>query len=333
MQNLFKTKTVLCGAALLAMLPLGGIFTPAQADTQAPVYRAYNVDERPNGGFVLVDDDDDDNDDRRARRNENRGNGYGRANRNGRGNGVGRNNRGETDVLRGVVLNRSNGNSFQVRATDGRVYNVVTDNGIIVQRGAQVRIRGEVSGNTFRARAVTILDRDAAGNGGNGNSNGDSNETVNFTATVTRVIDMNEYRVRATDGRTFEVRTEGKLSGIRVGDRVRVSGERDGDRIRRAQFNRIAVGEYGNDNGYNYGNGGYGNGGTNGVGSRVDFAARIVSIGQARNNAQVRASNGQTYKLRSTNGELNGLNVGDRIRVRGTANGDIIQVSDLSRAR
>lgn len=139
------------------------------------------------------------------------------------------------------------------------------------------------------------------------------NTTV--TGIVTQDLNGDRFQIRANNGQTFVVNLRGQNSvSIREGSRVRVTGLRNGDRITRATVQVLGNGNaYGN----GYGNG-YGRGTVRTIQGRVtrDLDGRRFEM----------TSQGTTYVVTVSRGQVIDVNEGDRVEVRGTLfNGNVIR--------
>jgi len=123
-------------------------------------------------------------------------------------------------TLTGVVTHDLDGNSFEIRATDGRVYRVDLRRGAeprTLDRGDRVRVTGRLTNNVFIARDIDLLE-DTTNNNNNGRTT--------LTGVVTRDLSGDSFELRADDGRTYQVDVRGndEPRSLDRGDRVRVTG-------------------------------------------------------------------------------------------------------------
>ncbi len=271
--------------------------------------------------------------------------------------------RARADALRGTVDRVFSARSFDLRADDGRVYRVNLRVPVGLQTQSQVRVRGDLNGSTFDARAITIGDfaddryddgygDDGYGNG-NGNGNGNYNnggynnggygngvpnngnggynpgapnyqgQQVTLRGRITRFLSRTDFEVRDDD--------DGRIYRVRT-DAPLSYNVREGDRIE-------AVGELNGatiraNSAVGIGNTGVGNvpsNGNNGNAIAVDFSGPIVSLDLNREEATVRAGNGYIYTLRARRATLNNFRVGQRVQVRGNWINERVEVTSLSR--
>lgn len=239
-------------------------------------------------------DDDDDYDDDDAGYDGNRDNRPGRPRRPG--------NVGNITLNGTVTRDLRGGDRFQVRADNGRVYEVVSHNRepLRLSRGDRVQLAGHIDRNLFIAHSVRIL------NNVGGGSNGGFNRRA-LSGTVTRDLRGDRFEIRADNGRTYQVRARND-EPIRLtpGDRVTLRGDFDRSGVFNADSVRITRNDDRNRNG-----------------SRVDFPGTVISI-ESSTRFVVRADNGRTYLVQSDEAVPSRLSVGDRVRVRGRAEGGTV---------
>ncbi len=258
---------------------------------------------------------------------------YGYRRGNGQGQGQGQREVVRDNAVRGIVSRVYSNREFDVQA-QGRIVRVKTDAYQNLQPGDYVVARGDLRGGTFYAETINRRDDNVRGNQGR--------ETrVNFQGEVVQVESPTSFRVRATDGRVFAVRTVGAL-GRRIsrGDVVRVQGRFDGSFVR---ANNEDVDLLRNDNTYNggynnggYNNGGYNNGGYNNGGynngARVSFRGRVTRL-LGGNEIEVRSDNGQTFRVRVPQAIVGYSRVGDQVQVQGSSRSGIIVATNVDRLR
>jgi hypothetical protein len=237
-------------------------------------------------------------------------------------------------MLQGTVAARRDNNEFDLRV-GGATFRVRSASNVVVRNGDRVVVRGSFRNNEwFDAQSVRI--------GGANNTIDDGSNfppdvinngnRVDFPGVVTRILSRREIEVRGDNNRLYRVSLLQDSGVLRVGARLRVRGEASGSRIINARLlvqNITGGGYYG-------GNGNYG-GSTNvdpyedeTVGRSVDFPGRVVRIDQLRNEATVRGDNGRDYRVRGA--EVDTFRTGDRVRVRGQAVGDFIELDRLDLA-
>ena len=254
------------------------------------------------------------------------------------------------DALRGTVARAYGARSFDLRTDDGRIYRVNTRFGLGLEIGTPVRVMGDLNGQTFDARAITVgdfgPDRDDRYNDGYNNNGGYDNggygnggydpgapnyqgQSVILRGRVLRVLSRTDIEVRDDDdGRVYRVRLDRALDGgVREGDRIEARGELNGTTIR-ADFVTPIGGAVG---------GGVGGGGyvpdTRNDATFVNFSGPILSIDLNREEARVRAGNGYTYTLRARRATLNNFRVGQTVRVQGNWINQVVEVTQLTRER
>lgn len=233
------------------------------------------------------------------------------------------------NVVRGIVSRVYSNREFDVQA-QGRIVRVKSDAYQNLRNGDYVVARGDLRGNTFYAEFVNRQDDNVRGNQGR--------ETrVDFRGEVVEVESPQSFRVRATDGHVYAVRTIGTL-GRRVsrGDVVRVQGRFDGSFVRANNENvnllrndNVYNGNYGNGN---YGNGNYGNGNYGNGNQRVNFRAKVTRI-LRQGELEVRGDNGQTYIVREPSALVGYTRVGDHVQVQGVARVGFISATNIDRVR
>ncbi len=215
-----------------------------------------------------------------------------------------------------VMRDLRDGDRFQVRADNGRTYDVVSHDRepLRLSSGDRVQLSGHVDRDLFIAHSVRIVDNHnggynrPGGYGRGGGSNGDYNDGYNnggvnqgdLSGVVTRDLSNNRFEIRADNGQTYTVRTR-KSEPIRLtrGDRVVLRGNFGPSGLFVADSVRITRND---DRTFN--------------GSRVDFSGTVVSI-QSSTRLVVRGDNGRSYPVRTGNGDE--FKRGDRVQVVGTA--------------
>jgi hypothetical protein len=208
----------------------------------------------------------------------------------------------------GTVVRDMRGNRFELRASNGVVYRVVTNNSepVRLTAGDQVEVRGytQFNNRVIVARRVVITRDD------------DTNQTgsrVNFPGTVTDVRSDRELTVRGENGRNYTVRSNNLLSSrISRGDRVRVMGRVSNGVV--IANNVVLTRDDNNNNG-----------------NTVRFEGRVQSVSQlsGRRFLTVRANNGTTYRVQTPDNER--YERGDRIRVVGKLQFDAVIAEDIDR--
>lgn len=247
-----------------------------------------------------------------------------------------RDNNRRGDMLRGIVDRVYSARSFDLRATDGRVYRVNMRFSVGLETRSNVRVRGDLRGSNFDARTVTVGDFSdnsydddgySGNNGGNNNDYGNNGQyqgqNVTLRGRITRVYSRTDIEVRDDDdGRTYRVRTNRALDySIREGDRIEARGELNGNDIR-AEF-AVAIDGSVNNNGNN--------GNNSNDASFVSFSGSILSIDLNREEATVRAGNNYVYTIRARRSQLNDFRVGQRVRVQGSWTNNRVEVTQLTR--
>lgn len=322
MQKLNTSRALLAlSAASIALLPLSGSLEAKPKDkhrggpsSQAPAW-GYRTDRNNDRNSRRGDRDygDDDYGSEGDYRNDRNG-----AKR--RGQGVGRNDYGSLVTLEGIVTNRRDANSFEVRA-GGRTFYVRSTTSVTVNAGDRVVVRGAFDNNDFNAQSVRVLrggDRRADDDQYGNDYRPGSDRRVDFPGTVTRILSSREVEVRGDNGQLYRVETRSDANSVVIGTRVRVSGEGNGTRIRNASV--FANGNTG---------GSYSDGSIFNFGKNVDFPGTIVRLDTARNEGTVRGDNGRNYTVRGS--EVDGFRVGERVRVRGVSRAGFIDLRDLDR--
>lgn len=216
-----------------------------------------------------------------------------------------------------VTRDLRGGDRFQVRADNGRTYEVVSHNRepLRLSSGDRVQLSGHVDDDLFIADSVRIVD-----NVGGGAYN---NQNITVNGTVTRDLRGGDrFQVRGDNGRIYEVVSHNREPlRLSSGDRVQLSGHVDRD-LFIADSVRIVTdrnggnnrpGGYGRGGGYNGGNNGsYNNGGVN----QGDLSG-VVTRDLGKDRFEIRADNGQTYTVRTRQSEPIRLTGGDRVVLRG----------------
>lgn len=223
---------------------------------------------------------------------------------------------GRSTTLTGVIVRDLPGNRFEIRTSNNRTYRVMTRSNepLRLTRGDQVSISGRIVGNN----RIIIADRVRITRNDDQNQNG---SRVEFTARVQDVRSQRELIVRTSDGRTLRVRTSFDLSSrIDDGDRVRIVGRLQNNVV---DASRVDLSNNSN-NDDDFGN-------DDNNGNNIDFKGRVESsrsfLGQRI--ITVRADNGTTYRVRSTDNQR--FDNGDRIRVRGDLRSGIVFANDIDR--
>jgi len=133
------------------------------------------------------------------------------------------NNGDNRNWLTGTVTRDLRGDDFELRADNGRLYQVRVgryDEPRSLDRGDRVRVSGEFHNNIFVARNLEVL-RDTGGNDGHHNND------QSLTGTVTRDLSGNNFEIRADNGHIYRVSLSRRYDEPRSldrGDRVRISG-------------------------------------------------------------------------------------------------------------
>jgi outer membrane lipoprotein SlyB len=222
-------------------------------------------------------------------------------------------------TLRGLVTRDLSGDSFTLRADNGRTYRVVAQNEPRnLSNGDRVEVYGSIQNGTFYAARVSLLnDRDGGWNGGYPGNN----QRIDFQGTALRVYSQYRLDVRGDNGRTYQVTSEDNFSNrINNGDRVRVAGVFTGGNDIRAEKVQLVDDRNGSWNGSNPG-----------YGSLVDFPGRVESSSYNNGVAtlRVRGDNGRNYTvyIRSNTRYRNG----ERVRVVGTFTNGVVYASTVTR--
>ncbi len=204
-------------------------------------------------------------------------------------------------TVSGVVASDLEGNEFNMRATDGHIYRVVTNRKEPgwLSNGDRVEVRGQINSLNQNRIVATSVTHPGGGNVGNGNGVG---QVITVSGVVTRDPAGNQFTVRADDGRTYRVITNNQEPGwVTNGDRVTVRGKLDtSDRT------LIIATSVTHPNGV----GGVGNG------LNVTLSG-IVTRDPAGNQFSLRTDDGRTYRVITNNQEPGWLTNGDRVTVRG----------------
>ena len=228
--------------------------------------------------------------------------------------------RADRDVLRGTIERVYSARSFDLRDRDGRVYRVDLPFSVGLQSGLNVRVSGDLNGSNFSARVVSISQDDPrdAGNDNDpyglnndypGNSQNDNTGQTGagiraeLVGRVTRLLSRTSFDVRSDGGQVYRVQTDRALdASVREGDTIIVRGNYDGRVLRATSASEIGAG-----NGADQGQ----------LGQLVDFPGTITSLDSGRGEARVRADNGSIYIVSAGRAALDGLRVGNRVRVAG----------------
>lgn len=309
-------KIVLAALATAIIAPLATPSAQAAPKDSAPAYGYRNKDDKGKGNKnkkakknknkdMRDDDRDEDRDDDDDRdRNEDRDR-----------NGI--NDRDESDyrngrsvTLTGTFVRDLPGNRFEMRASNGATYQVMTRSNTPVRlmRGDQVTVSGRVVGNDRFIIADRVRTSDRA-------DRGDFNQNigrVNFTATVTSVRSDRELQVRSVGGRIYTVRTEDRFSSsIDEGDRVRVTGRMRSNVIEEGRVQLLNNNDRDDDN----------------DNRTINFEGRVQSSGSSFGDSiiTVRADNGTTYRVRLNSNTR--FDNGDRVRVSGRLRNGVVDAT------
>ncbi len=218
--------------------------------------------------------------------------------------------RGQSITLNGVVLADFQGESFQLRGTNGRTYIVVARNEPLrLSRNDRVQVQGRLDrdGRTIFADKVNILD----------NRPPEQNESgkLSFYGTVTRVASAYRIDVRADNNRNYAVNAVNRIaSGISFGDRVHIVGTFIGNDTVRANQVKITS-----------------NIQSGSRGSVVNFPGRIESVNYSQGIAtlRVRGDNNVSYLVRYRTKAK--FSVGQRVRVAGRVNNGVVVATSITR--
>ncbi len=216
-------------------------------------------------------------------------------------------------VVSGIVSRVVNSREFDVRvgARSVRVRSYAFQN---LKPGDYVVARGQLRGNTMRAETVTRRDDNVRGNQGR--------ETVlDFRGQVVEVEGAQSLRVRATNKRTYAVRTVGAMNRlISRGDTVRVRGTFDGSFVRADNGAVILLVDSDSSNG------GIRNG------TRVNFRATVTRL-LRRGQIEVRNAKGQILVVHAPAALIGYVRVGDQVRVQGVTRTGFVEASNIDRVR
>jgi translation initiation factor IF-1 len=221
-----------------------------------------------------------------------------------------------TQIFTGVVIRDLGGDHFQMRTNWNQVLNVdlvgPAREPARLSAGDRVEVRGDRNGNKIRANGVRILDDRNPGKPGRPPRHGQHKNTL--IGQVTRDLRGNNFEVRGSDGRRYEVVLNyNEPRRLSAGDRVLVLGDLEG-RTFYGEKVRIV------NNTDNYGR--YGNGQT------ANFAGRVTDV-RSNNVILVRADNGRTYQVRSRDVLPRRLNDGSRVRIIGQIEGNVVYVNKV----
>lgn len=196
--------------------------------------------------------------------------------------------------ISGTVTRDLVGDRFQIRADDGVVYSVDTNNreSRRITVGDRVQVSGTLNGRIISADSVRILLNTRPGSG--------YGATV-LRGVVTRDLYGREFQIRAENGRTYTVRAD-DAEPLRLsrGDRVEVRGTLNST-LFFAQSVRIV---------------------TNDDRGLVDFPGTVTSVSSSTRFV-VRADNGRSYNVDARTGVSN-LSSGDRVRIGGYVEDGIV---------
>ena len=195
---------------------------------------------------------------------------------------------------------------FELRASDGRTYRVVSHDGdedFNVSSSDRVEVRGHIVHDVIVAHGVRET------------GYGYDDRQVDFPATVTSLGGYYRLTVRGDNGRTYTIDARSRLPyNLSVGDYVRISGTWNGSTVTAEQIVVLRDG--------------YGDGG--GYGDRyVDFPGTVSEVDRYRNTLRVRGENGVTYPVSYTGADQ--FERGDRVRVVGTFDGYAVRASAVYR--
>ena len=210
----------------------------------------------------------------------------------------------ETNItFRGEVVQVEGPQALRVRADDGRVYAVRTNDYLNnrISRGDFVQVKGRFDGSFVRAddKDVDLLRNDNTYNG-NGRT---------YQGIVNDVRGNRDFDLRV-DGQLLRVQSDSYLN-LRRGDLVDVRGTVRSGVLYAETVNRRDDNLYGN----------------TGRDQRIDFQGEVVEV-ESRTSLRVRADNGHTYTVRSV-GPLNTrVSRGDLIRVRGSFDGSFVRADN-----
>jgi len=333
-------KIVLAALATATVAPLTTFSAQAAPPDNAPAYGYRNKDDKDKGNKkpkknkVIRDRDNDGYDDRDRdrdgdfdeddgydyrdtqaykRRYDETNTNFRDANRNGVDDREETNNRNSRSItVTGTFVRDLPGNRFEMRASNGSNYTVMTRSNAPVRltRGEPVTVSGRIVGNSRFIIADRVRTR------GNNYDPTQNAGRVNFTGTVTSVRSDRELQVRSEGGRVYTVRTNARLSSsIDRGDRVRVTGRLRSNVVEDGSVQLLSNNDW-DDNDDNYS-------------GTVNFEGRV----QSRSNTSadrillVRADNGTTYRVRlNTNTRFD---YGDRVRVSGRLRNGIVDASRI----
>ncbi len=191
-----------------------------------------------------------------------------------------------------------------------RFFEVITDRGELLEvrssvdepsglsANDRVRLRGRQDGDVFYADSVDITY--------------DVGTPITATGTVSAIISSTRLLLRDNNGHTFSVATQRDLPvTLGVGDRIRVPGTRRGDHIDAQNITLIRSSDI------------------TPTAQNVDFRATVTSIDTIGRVLQVRGDNGTIYVVRYFNDQR--FDVGERIRIIGTASEGITNASRITR--
>jgi len=209
-------------------------------------------------------------------------------------------NQGEHLTLTGVVTQLRSGNDFYLRASDGRTFRVSPRG----SRPARVVVndRVEVRGRRDRAErdvihADSVREISATGNAGN------QADRIFLTGAITRMLSGNDFTLRASDGRTYTVRSRDGISKWMVpGAQIEVRGWRNPkpsipDFIQADSVRLVQEQE-------------------NNFGQRADLTGTVVRL-HSPTRMDLRAEDGRTYGVTYVRALPSSVSVGDRVRVVG----------------
>ncbi len=208
-------------------------------------------------------------------------------------------------TVRGEVVQVEGPQSLRVRADEGRVYSVRTDDYINnrISRGDRVEVRGRFDGSFIRAdnNSVTLLRNDNTYNGNVRTLNGVVND----------VRSNRDFDLRV-NGQILRVQGDSYLN-LRRGDIVDVRGTVRGGVLYAERVTRRDDNIYGNDS----------------RDHRVDFRGEVVEV-ESRTSLRVRADNGHVYSIRTIGDLERRISRGDRVQVRGTFDGSFVRADNDS---
>ena len=215
-------------------------------------------------------------------------------------------------VVSGVVSRVYNSREFDLRVGKRNV-RVRSDAFLNLKVGDSVVARGQLRGNTMRAETVTRRDDNARGR-----------TAIDFRGQVVEVEGPQALRVRATNGRTYAVRTIGGMNrSISRGDTVRVRGTFDGSFVR---ADNGAVTLLRDSNVPQVGNSIIKNG------TRVNFRATITRL-VSRGQVEVRNAKGQFFLVHGPATLTNLVRGGDQVQIQGVVRTGFIAATSIVRVR